>query len=149
MILNKMTIVFLKKIQADLISVLINDGAKKSGQHLTKIECPSCGKRESWTFIHDPLTIHCNRKNDCGASISAKKLFPEIFQDFTKRFPATKENPNASAKAFLASRKIHTENLPFEQRKIYQKFYCSLRISNGAHWNRIIDEKEGICEKLF
>ena len=64
---------FLELIRADLLEHITKEmGGRVSGDNITKIICPGCEKPEAWTKVADPSTIHCNRKNNCGASTHAK-----------------------------------------------------------------------------
>ena len=63
----------LELIRTDLIEHITKGmGGRVSGESITKIICLKCGKPEAWTKVADPSTIHCNRKNNCGASTHAK-----------------------------------------------------------------------------
>jgi hypothetical protein len=76
------------------------------GKHITKIECPSCGKAEAWAYAQNPWVIVCGRANKCGDHTHVKDQFPELFNTWTERYtPATEEerlkNPTAVADGYL------------------------------------------------
>ena len=85
-------------------------GGKLSGDNITKIICPKCGKPEAWTKVADPSTIHCNRKNNCGASTHAKTFAPHLWGNWSERFSPTKEDPHRTARIYLRSRRLDTSN---------------------------------------
>lgn len=77
---------------------------KERGGHLREGICPSCGKKTLWTkHANQPGRVWCDRENNCGYSATAKELFPDLF-DFRRVVrdnPATPENPNATADAWM------------------------------------------------
>jgi len=73
-----------------------------SGTHLRKGVCPECGKKELYTKAETPWMLFCGRLNNCGWSGHIKELYPDLFEEFNKRHKPTKENPNATADAYMA-----------------------------------------------
>lgn len=65
--------------------------------------CPVCKnkKKEAWTNSDNPWVIICPRDNKCGARTSTRDLFPSAFTQYSKAHPATPQNPNATADAYL------------------------------------------------
>ena len=61
---------------------------------LRKGRCPECGKRELFTHAETPRVLKCGRLNRCGYEKSVKSYFPEIFDDWSKRFKATEADPH-------------------------------------------------------
>ena len=78
-------------------------GMKQSedGGHLQKGLCPQCNKKSLWTWTENPGNVQCNKKAKCGYNATSKELFPELFENLEKRFPVTKENPNATADGYV------------------------------------------------
>lgn len=72
-----------------------------SGTYLTKGVCPQCGDKSLYISKSKPLVLDCNHKNRCGFSESVRDAMPELFEDFAKKYPATKENQQATASAYL------------------------------------------------
>ena len=99
---------------------LIATGGKLSGKNIQNLECPSCGVREAYANASKPSVMHCNRKNKCGSTtdIDARKIAPDLFQDFHKNHPPTKSNPKATAKTYLKSRGLNPTEIDFEQKQI-------------------------------
>ena len=75
---------------------------KPRGEHLREGVCPSCGKKTLWTWLASPGMVQCNRTNNCNFAESSKELFPELFENLNKKYPATPENKNQTADAYLA-----------------------------------------------
>jgi len=75
---------------------------KAIGEHLREGVCPSCGKKTLWTWAAKPGMVQCNRTNHCGWHATGKDLFPELFEDLNKKYPATQDSPNQTADAYLA-----------------------------------------------
>ncbi len=93
-------------LRESLIDELTGRGGVVTGNNIRKIECPECGKREAYSFADKPFTIHCPRKNECGVKTSLKALRPDLFANWSKRYPATAANPNATAEQYLKSRAL-------------------------------------------
>ncbi|MEW6166038.1 MAG: toprim domain-containing protein [Pseudomonadota bacterium] len=73
----------------------------KSGIWLRKGVCPTCNKKSLFAPADHPWVLRCQRLDKCGAEFHVKELYPEIFDDWSKRHPPTPENPNAAADAYL------------------------------------------------
>ncbi len=73
---------------------------KQQGEYLRGL-CPACGKPEAFTKVEQPYVIFCGRLNNCGASHTARSLFPDLFENWSKRFPSSVDDPNATARAYL------------------------------------------------
>jgi hypothetical protein len=77
---------------------------KQRGTNLREGTCPSCGKKTLWTkYAEQPGKIYCDRESKCGYEATTKELFPDLFDHrrILRDNPATPENPNASADAWL------------------------------------------------
>lgn len=122
-----------------------NPQAKRVNNHIRGITCPSCGKDEAWTYHGNPLAIICPRKNHCSIITPTKTLFPECFENFSKRFPATKADPNATATAYLISRSLNPAQISYTQGsvKVDNTTYQTVKIevSREITYHRLIDYK--------
>lgn len=87
-------------IQHGLMSHEFN--MKHRGKYLREGICPSCGEKTFWSWFDKPLRMQCERENNCGASYSAKELFPELFERINETYQPTPEDPNKTAKAYLS-----------------------------------------------
>ena len=98
-----------------LIDELTGRGGVRAGHRIKKICCPNCEKSEAYSFADKPFTIHCPRKNECGVKTSLKALRPDLFTNWSKRYPATAANPNATAEQYLKSRALDPSQFEYEQ----------------------------------
>lgn len=64
-------------------------------------KCPACGEKELFTWLDKPYVLKCGRENKCGETIQVKPLYPDIFDDWSKRYVRTEKDPNAAADAYL------------------------------------------------
>ena len=90
------------EILKELVATLKQDyGFKEKGRYLQEGKCPACGKKELFTWQDKPYVLRCGRENRCGESFQVKPLYPEIFDDWSKRYVRTEKDPNAAADAYL------------------------------------------------
>lgn len=136
-------------IHREVMRCLSPYGFKERGEWLRQGLCPACGKKELYTNAHNPWVLRCGRLNNCGFEGHVKELFPEVFDNWSKRYAEqTKTNPNAAADAYLA----HARG--FDLSKIAgtytQEYYrdqglgigsATVRfVVAGTYWERLIDE---------
>lgn len=77
---------------------------KEQGTYLRDGKCPECNdKRSLYTSAEKPWVIRCGKLNKCGWEERTKQLYPDIFDDWSKRHKATERDPNAAADAYLRS----------------------------------------------
>lgn len=120
--------------------------------------CPQCDKKELYTKAEKPWTIRCGRENNCGFEADAKELFPDLFENFSKRYPATNTYPNATANAYMReSRGFDVAKIKgwFEQGSFYSsetkagsptvRFY--LDNERKLYWERFIENVDKIGRK--
>lgn len=120
----------------------------QSGKWLQKGKCPACGKKEMYIGQENPWVVRCGRPIKCGAEYHVKELYPDLFDDWGKRYKPTPENPNAAADAYLHS----ARGFDLERIKGWytQEYYHNHEINEGSTtvrfqlgggvwWERIID----------
>jgi hypothetical protein len=133
-----------------LIALLERDYKfRAQGEFLRAGVCPNCGKRELYTPAKAPWVLRCGRLRKCGAEFHAKELYPELFNDWSKLYPATARAPTATADAYLR------EGRGFDLSKIAgwytQESYFNHGMQEGSAtvrfalgkavaWERIIDK---------
>lgn len=83
---------------------------KTQGDWLQEGTCPQCGKRELYCSAKSPKIVRCGRQEKCGWEDSVRNVLPDVFEDWTKRFPASEENPSAAADAYL----VHERGLDLQ-----------------------------------
>lgn len=76
---------------------------KRNGNNLRFGICPNCGERECFINLDRPYRVSCGRLNNCGWNATVRELYPDIFDNLSRRYPATEENPNATADAYLVA----------------------------------------------
>ncbi len=74
---------------------------KENKNWLNQGKCPQCSKKELWTNAQNPWIIKCSRENNCNFEETAKNLYPDLFENFNKRYPKSEQDPNATAKAYM------------------------------------------------
>lgn len=93
-------------VETELLRALERDGQlafkRTQGQYMTGGTCPGCGKKELYISTAKPYVLACNRANNCGYSETTRERYPELFTNFSERFPATRENKQATADAFMS-----------------------------------------------
>ncbi|MBG6118793.1 hypothetical protein IWY39_002597 [Sphingobium sp. JAI105] len=134
-------------LEADILKSL-NDRfrfKKTKGDWLQEGICPDCKKPELFCSAKDPKIVRCGRQERCGWEDSVRNLFPDLFENWSRRFPATDANPNAAADAYLS----HERGFDLQHlRGAYtQETYAegnqsaaTVRFPIGpTYWERIID----------
>ncbi|VVS92222.1 toprim domain-containing protein [Desulfoluna spongiiphila] len=89
--------------------------------------CPNCGKKELYVSKAKPFRIACGRENKCGQSWTVKELLPHLFGNYEKRYPPSRDNPNATADAYL-----HEER-GFDLHRI-RGWYRQYQWKDGDQW---------------
>lgn len=94
-----------ERTYAEIKGRLVRDYAfKQAGADwLRQGKCPTCGKKELYVSATKPWVVRCGRLSKCGAELEVKGLYPDLFDDWSKRYVKTPENPNAAADAYLES----------------------------------------------
>jgi hypothetical protein len=113
--------------------------------------CPSCRKKELWTHAESPWVVKCGRLNNCGYEAHVKELYPDLFENWSKRY-ATEQttNPNAAADAYLAIgrgfdiarlRGAYTQENFFDPARQIGSATVRFKVAN-TWWERLIDQPE-------
>ncbi|OBZ19670.1 bifunctional DNA primase/helicase [Pseudomonas protegens] len=63
--------------------------------------CPKCKKKELYARHDNPWQIRCGRPERCGHIEHVKDLYEDLFEDWSKRAPATDNDPTVTARAYL------------------------------------------------
>jgi hypothetical protein len=138
-----------------LLPLLMRDFAfKEAGDWLRQGVCPQCGKKELYTNREHPYVLRCGRLNKCGTELHVKEIYPELFENWSRHYPATPQNPNAAADAYLATGrgfdigKLKAWGVAYSQ----ESWWDSARnegsavvrfpVTAEAAWERIIDQPE-------
>lgn len=142
----------IKSINSKITARLINDfQMRQAGTHLRMGKCPSCERKTLWTWEESPGVVQCDRVGKCGYSSTTKELYPDLYANVSKTYPATKDEPNKTADAYLAiSRgfKLAAINGWYEQGKYWNsngdKGTATVRFwldsEKNVFWERFIDD---------
>lgn len=120
---------------------------KPKGNWMQEGLCPNCKQWEAFCSATDPKIVRCSREERCGWEDSVRNLLPDLFEDWSKRFPTTDANPTAAADAYL----LHERgfDLQYLRGAYSQEVYhdpesgqsgATVRFQVGpTWWERIID----------
>lgn len=116
-------------------------------QYLRKGTCPTCHKNELFSRQDEPWFIRCGREGKCGEQWHVKELFEDLFDDWSKRAPATDAAPNASADSYLQFARGF--DLSLIKGWYTQENYWDRDIGEGSATVRFALEKGGYWERLI
>ncbi|WLI14405.1 MULTISPECIES: toprim domain-containing protein [Pseudomonas] len=135
-------------LRADILQRLQSDyGLKhKAGKYMREGECPACKKKELYAFHDDPWMIRCGR-GKCGQTWHVKEIYEDLFDDWSKRAPATEQHPNATARAYLEFARGF--RLDLIQGWFTQETYFSGELNAGSATVRFALDKGGYWERLI
>ncbi len=139
----------------DVLKALENDKELRfkkpnDNDHMREGICPACGKPELWTKRDQPWVLLCGRKKRCGDTFHVRDRYKHLFENFTERYPATKDDPNASARSYLQhDRYFDTAMLSGwysqEQMRLDDGSTAQsirFKISDNCYWGRLIDARD-------
>lgn len=110
--------------------------------------CPACGKKELYARHDNPWQIRCGRPERCGHIEHVKDIYEDLFEDWSKRAPATDNDPTVTARTYLEfARGLNTGNMTgwFTQENYVNhesgESSATIRFAlpNGGYWERLID----------
>lgn len=149
-------------INKDAVAALEKDQAfqfKRRGKYFQEGRCPECGKRSAWISVEKPIVVRCNHKNNCGYEEPVRQIYPDIFENLSDRYPATYEDPNATARAYIDHvRQFPTQKIGnwFEQaaRPLPGGGYAPVvrfHLWDGSYWDRVINkaDERALGDKAF
>ncbi|WP_054438216.1 toprim domain-containing protein [Novosphingobium sp. ST904] len=121
---------------------------KTSGEWMQEGICPDCKKAEVFCAAKEPKIVRCGRQGNCRWEDSVRNLLPDLFEDWSKRYPATEKDPHAAADAYLSNergldlrllRGSYTQEL-YRDSKTHETS-ATVRFPVGdTYWERIIDK---------
>ncbi|MCD9118323.1 toprim domain-containing protein [Pseudomonas bijieensis] len=148
-----------EKIRADVLTRLEFDYGLKhrvGTDFMRGGTCPACNKKELYSNFNNPWFIKCGRESKCAQQWHVKELYPDLFDDWSKRAPATDENPNATARAYLEFARGFRFDLvqgTFTQEHFYDpdlgigSATVRFPLPNGTYWERLIDKPHRFGKK--
>lgn len=139
------------EIRTEVLARLERDyGLKRrdSADYMRGGKCPSCDKKELFSRYDEPWFIKCGRESKCGDQWHVKDLYDDLFDDWSKRAPATEKEPTATAKSYLQhARGFHLELIEgwYTQENYWSRELgigsATVRfpLEGGSYWERLID----------
>ncbi|MFA6125054.1 MAG: toprim domain-containing protein [Sphingomonas sp.] len=124
---------------------------EEKGTYLRRGKCPECskGQRELWTWAEKPWVLKCGRIDRCGWEGHVKELYPDIFDDWSKRHVKTEAAPNAAADAYLLHargfdlmglRGAYSQEWYQDQTLNIGSATVRFPLPGGGYWERLIDQ---------
>ncbi|WP_376780923.1 toprim domain-containing protein [Stutzerimonas nitrititolerans] len=139
------------EIRTEVLARLERDyGLKRrdSADYMRGGRCPSCDKKELFSRYDEPWFIKCGRESKCGDQWHVKDLYEDLFEEWSKRAPATEKEPTATAKSYLQhARGFHLELIEgwYTQENYWSRELgigsATVRfpLEGGSYWERLID----------
>ncbi|WP_312958809.1 toprim domain-containing protein [Stutzerimonas nitrititolerans] len=139
------------EIRTEVLARLERDyGLKRrdSADYMRGGKCPSCDKKELFSRYDEPWFIKCGRESKCGDQWHVKDLYDDLFEEWSKRAPATEKEPTATAKSYLQhARGFHLELIEgwYTQENYWSRDLgigsATVRfpLEGGSYWERLID----------
>ncbi len=124
-------------------------GLQERGTYLRGGRCPACDKKELWTSAEKPWILRCGRENRCGETFPVKELYPDLFDDWSKRHKQNEQNPHAAADAYLqyargfsllGLRGAYTQERYHDQKLDIGTATVRFPLPGGGYWERLIDQ---------
>lgn len=118
--------------------------------------CPNCNQKTLYTRFSEPWTVICGRPEKCRHLMPVKEIYNDLFDDWSKRAPATNGEPTATARAYLEfGRGFRHELIAgwYTQESHYdpevQAGSATVRFSldKGGYWERLIDKPQRFGKK--
>lgn len=120
----------------------------RSAKYLQEGVCPGCGERSLYISREKPFQLACNRLNECRFTERTRERYSYLFENLSERFPATPQNPNATADAYLQrNRGFDISRMVgwYTQARRYlenESYGDSVRFPLcDGYWERLIDAK--------
>lgn len=141
-----------QQLNRDLLDRLDRDYAFKrsqDGKWLQRGLCPACNKKEMFVLAARPRVLRCARANKCGVEHHVKELYPDLFENWSKRHKATPENPDAAADAYMRDARgfdltriagWYKQEHYHDGEKGIGSATVRFALAGDAWWERIIDQ---------
>jgi len=139
-------------LRSDVLQRLENDYGLKhraGTDYMRGGECPKCRKKELYSRHDKPWLVICGRPEKCGHTMHVKEIYDDLFEDWSKRAPATDSAPTATARAYLEfGRGFDIQLIAgwFTQDTYYSSQHNAgsatvrFALEKGGYWERLIDK---------
>lgn len=133
----------LQRIQSDYGLKL-----RKSTNYMRGGTCPKCNKKELYTRFDSPWQLICGRQEKCGHTLHVKEIYDDLFEDWSKRAPATDNAPTATARAYMEFARSFdmslitgwfTQDTFFSSQHDAGSATVRFALEKGGYWERLID----------
>jgi ssDNA-binding Zn-finger/Zn-ribbon topoisomerase 1 len=113
--------------------------------------CPACGKKELFSRHDEPWFIKCGRESKCGQIWHVKEIYEDLFEDWSARFPADEQQPNATARNYLQFGRgfrleliegWYTQEHYWDSKLGIGSAAVRFPLDKGGHWQRLIDRPQ-------
>ncbi|GIX39019.1 MAG: hypothetical protein KatS3mg128_0068 [Silanimonas sp.] len=124
---------------------------RERGDWLREGRCPECGERELYAAAEAPWVLRCGRLNKCAWQGHVKDLYPDLFDDWSKRYRASHENPTAAADAYLSQargfdlsrlRGLYSQESYHDAERGIASATVRFPLACGSYWERLIDRPQ-------
>lgn len=124
--------------------------------YMRKGTCPQCNQRRLYSRHDEPWFIKCGREQSCRYLAPTKELFPDLFDDWSKRAPATEKEPAASAIAYLTFARgfrmdliqgWYTQDSYHDRDLGIGSATVRFPLEHGGYWERLIDQPHRFGKK--
>lgn len=128
----------------------------KGTPYMRKGTCPACGKKELYSRSDEPWFIKCGRESKCGEQWHVKELFEDLFDDWSKRSPATDAEPNRTADDYLSFARgfdlslikgTYTQENYWDRDLGIGSATVRFALEHGGYWERLIDRPHRFGKK--
>ncbi len=125
-------------------------------QYMRKGTCPQCNQRRLFSRYDEPWFIRCGREQKCRYMEPVKELYSDLFDDWSKRAPATDDQPAASAKAYLTFARgfdigqiegWYSQDHYFDRDLNIGSATVRFPLDKGGYWERLIDKPNRFGKK--
>lgn len=128
----------------------------KGTPYMRKGTCPACGKKELYSRSDEPWFIKCGRESKCGEQWHVKELFEDLFDDWSKRSPASDAEPNRTADDYLSFARgfdlslikgTYTQEDYWDRDLGIGSATVRFALEHGGYWERLIDRPHRFGKK--
>lgn len=140
-------------LEQEIINALkddVNFNFKETARYFQYGKCPECNRKTVYIKKDNPGRIACSHTDSCGYSETTRVRYAHLFENISERYPATQEDPNASANAYMS----HVRGFPLVKiSNWYSQGYLPLNngkkaptvrfnLWDGFYWERLINQRD-------
>jgi hypothetical protein len=111
--------------------------------------CPECNRKSVWIDAASPWVLRCDHEGTCGYNETIKERYPELFENWGKRYPSTDDDPKATARAYMGMKRgfesptIHTwyEQGTHKMENGRAAETVRFELVPGMTWERLIEDE--------